>query len=70
MCSDNLIDENANDPNSDADAEADAMPVPQVKVGPDGSIIIDESSTMNETSATKRAKEDFIKSSLVSFSFC
>jgi hypothetical protein len=42
------------------------MPVPQVKVGPDGSIIIDESSTMIETSATKRAKEDFIKSSLVS----
>jgi hypothetical protein len=45
--------------------DADAMPVPQVKVGPDGSIIIDESTTLIETTAAKRAKEDFMRSPLV-----
>jgi hypothetical protein len=59
-------DESANTANSDDNVDDDAMPVPQVKVGPDGSIIIDESSTMIETSAAKRAKEDFMKSPLVS----
>jgi hypothetical protein len=42
------------------------MPVPQVKVGPDGSIIIDEATTLIETTAAKRAKEDFMRSPLVS----
>ena len=41
------------------------MPVPQVKVGPDGSIIIDETTTLIETTAAKRAKEDFMRSPLV-----
>jgi transcription factor TFIIIB component B'' len=48
------------------EAEEDAMPVPQVKVGPDGSIIIDEATTLIETTAAKRAKEDFMRSPLVS----
>ncbi|XP_011339470.1 transcription factor TFIIIB component B'' homolog isoform X2 [Ooceraea biroi] len=34
-----------------------AMPVPQVKVGPDGQLIIDEQSLVIESSNTKRAKE-------------
>jgi len=42
-----------------------AMPVPQVKVAADGSIILDEASTMIETTATKKAKEDLLKSPLV-----
>jgi len=33
------------------------MPVPQVKVGPDGQLIIDEQSLVIESSNTKRAKE-------------
>lgn len=43
----------------------DAMPVPQVKVGPDGSIIVDDSSTLIETTASKKAKEDLLKTQLV-----
>ncbi len=47
------------------------MPVPQVKVGPDGSIIVDDSSTLIETTAAKKAKEDLLKTQLVrSFSTC
>lgn len=42
------------------------MPVPQVKVGPDGSIIVDDSSTLIETTAAKKAKEDLLKTQLVS----
>ena len=41
------------------------MPVPQVKVGPNGEIVVDEESTIIETSAAKRAKEDLLKSPLV-----
>ena len=52
--------------NSDNNDE-EAMPVPQVMVGPDGSIIIDESTTLIETTAAKKAKDDFLKSPLVSF---
>jgi hypothetical protein len=51
---------------ADDDDDGDAMPVPQVKVGPDGSIIIDESTTFIETTASKKAKEDFMRSPLVS----
>merc|ERR1711981_1510046 len=50
---------------SEGDGDEEAMPVPQVKVAPDGSIIIDEASTMIETTATKKAKEDLLKSPLV-----
>eukprot|EP00096_Caligus_rogercresseyi_P014256 TRINITY_DN6756_c0_g1_i1.p1 TRINITY_DN6756_c0_g1~~TRINITY_DN6756_c0_g1_i1.p1 ORF type:complete len:556 (+),score=199.69 TRINITY_DN6756_c0_g1_i1:147-1814(+) len=42
-----------------------SMPVPQVKIGPDGQIVLDEDSTFIETTATKRAKEDLRKTSLV-----
>ena len=41
------------------------MPVPQVKVGPNGEIIVDEESTIIETSASKKAKEDLLKAPLV-----
>ncbi len=37
----------------------------QVKVGPNGEIIIDESSTMVETTASKRARTDLANSTLV-----
>ena len=47
------------------DDQEDVMPVPQVKVAADGSIILDEASTMIETTATKKAKEDLLKSPLV-----
>ena len=45
--------------------EEDAMPVPQVKIGPDGALIIDEASTMIDTTAAKKAKEDLLKTPLV-----
>ena len=45
--------------------EEDAMPAPQVKVGPDGSIIIDETSTVIDTTAAKQAKIDLLNSPLV-----
>ena len=50
---------------SEENDETTTMPVPQVKVAPDGSIIIDEASTMIETTAAKKAKEDLLKSPLV-----
>ena len=50
---------------SEDNDETTTMPVPQVKVAPDGSIIIDEASTMIETTAAKKAKEDLLKSPLV-----
>ena len=37
----------------------------QVKVGPNGEIIVDEESTIIETSASKKAKEDLLKAPLV-----
>ena len=46
--------------------EEEAIPVPQVMIGPDGSIIIDESTTTIETTASKKAKDDLFNSSLVS----
>ncbi len=58
-------DPNATNSNEKEDDEDDAMPVPQVKVGPDGSIILDEQSTLIETTAAKKAKEDLLKSPLV-----
>ncbi len=47
------------------DGPDDAMPVPQVKVGPNGEMIIDEESTIIETTAAKKAKEDLLRSPLV-----
>jgi len=50
----------------EADLDQDnALPVPQVKVGVNGEIIIDESSTMVETTASKRARTDLMDSTLV-----
>ena len=45
--------------------EDEKMPVPQVKIGPDGQIILDEESTFIETSAAKKAKEELLKTPLV-----
>ncbi|TRY74874.1 hypothetical protein TCAL_07132 [Tigriopus californicus] len=49
----------------DLDEPDEDMPVPQVKVGPNGEIILDDESTLIETSAAKKAKEDLLKSPLV-----
>jgi len=48
-----------------AEDEDSNLPVPQVKVGINGEIIIDESSTLLETTASKRAKEDLTNSPVV-----
>ena len=50
--------------NNEEDVD-EKMPVPQVKVGPNGEIIIDEESTIIETTAAKKAKEDLLKSPLI-----
>jgi hypothetical protein len=47
------------------DGEDDSLPVPQVKVGINGEIILDESTTLLETTANKRAKEDLSSIPLV-----
>ena len=41
------------------------LPVPQVKVGPNGEMILDEESTVIETTASKKAKADLLRSPLV-----
>ncbi len=51
--------------NEDEVDEEDKMPVPQVKVGPNGEMIIDEESTVIETTAARKAKEDLLKAPLV-----
>ena len=61
--SDGAAAKNSNESVNEEDDEA--LPVPQVKVAADGSIILDEASTMIETSAAKKAKEDLLKSPLV-----
>ena len=55
----------ADDPVVEDDESRDEMPVPQVKVGPDGEIVLDEASTVIETTAAKKAKLDLQKSPLV-----
>ena len=45
--------------------DGDAMPAPQVKVAADGTIILDEASTMIETTNYKKAKNDLIRAPLV-----
>ena len=63
-----LEEENVDDPEHNQGTSEDneeTNPVPQVKVAPDGSIIIDEASTLIETTAAKKAKEDLLKSPLV-----
>ena len=41
------------------------MPVPQVKVGPDGQIIVDEATTVIDTTQAKKAQKDLLNSTLV-----
>lgn len=52
-------------PDEEEDEGLEKMPVPQVKVGPNGEMIIDEESTIIETTATKKAKEGMINTPLV-----
>jgi len=42
-----------------------SMPVPQVKVGPDGQIIVDEATTVIDTTQAKKAQKDLLNSTLV-----
>ena len=49
-----------------ADEEVEgSMPVPQVKVGPDGQIIVDEATTVIDTTQAKKAQKDLLNSTLV-----
>ena len=59
-----LEEEVADDPDK-IDEENQAPPVPQVKIGPDGELIIDEASTVIDTTAAKKAKEDLLKTPLI-----
>ena len=59
-----LEEEVADDPEK-VDEENQAPPVPQVKIGPDGELIIDEASTVIDTTAAKKAKEDLLKTPLI-----
>jgi len=62
----NILDKSLDDEQLQQEGEDDSsLPVPQVKVGPNGEIIIDESSTMVETTASKRARTDLADSTLV-----
>lgn len=63
-----LREEAVDDPDAirdEEDMEEDATPAPQVKVGADGNIILDEASLMIETTTTKKAKNDLITAPLV-----
>ena len=60
-----LREEAVDDPDAVDEEDGDAMPAPQVKVAADGSIILDEASTMFETTNYKKAKNDLIKAPLV-----
>ena len=59
-----LEEEAVDDPKKEEE-ENNQPPVPQVKIGPDGALIIDEASTVIDTTAAKKAKEDLMKTSLV-----
>merc|ERR1712223_1499836 len=59
-----LEEEVADDPEK-TDEENKAPPVPQVKIGPDGELIIDEASTVIDTTAAKKAKEDLLETPLI-----
>merc|ERR1712008_668722 len=63
-----LREEAVDDPDAipdEEETEEDATPAPQVKVGADGNIILDEASLMIETTNTKKAKNDLITAPLV-----
>ncbi|XP_039277441.1 transcription factor TFIIIB component B'' isoform X2 [Nilaparvata lugens] len=49
----------------DVEATRDSMPVPQLKVGPDGKIILDSSSLVIETTGTEKSRTDIQNSELV-----
>ncbi|XP_034235599.1 proteoglycan 4 [Thrips palmi] len=51
--------------NQEETEEETAMPVPQVKVGPDGSLILDEQSLVIETTGAKKNREELEKSEVI-----
>jgi len=59
------IQEEAGGNETPVEEEDNAMPVPQVKVGPNGEIILDEASTLVETTQAKEAKQVLQNSPLV-----
>ena len=63
------LSEKVDDPDADPSNlhtdEEESLPVPQVKVGVNGEIILDESSTMLETTAARKAKEDLSNTPVV-----
>ncbi len=60
-----MVDDDLNKEDAVEDEVDEKMPVPQVKVGPNGEIVVDEESTVIETSAAKKAKEDLLKAPVV-----
>ncbi|KAJ1524139.1 hypothetical protein ONE63_010669 [Megalurothrips usitatus] len=66
---DRLNEESVDDVGTEAtqedSVEETAMPVPQVKVGPDGNLILDEQSLVIETTGTKKSREELEKSEVV-----
>ena len=60
-----LEEEAEDDPEKAEEEDNQAPPVPQVKIGPDGALIIDEATTVIDTTAAKKAKEDLLKTPLI-----
>ncbi|PSN53895.1 hypothetical protein C0J52_02440 [Blattella germanica] len=61
----NVPDEAVEEEEEEEEGEDVAMPVPQVKVGPDGQIILDEKSLVIETTGTKKSREDLANSAVI-----
>ena len=50
---------------TEVDGDDAPAPVPQVKIGPDGELIIDEATTFIDTTQAKKAKEELLKTPLI-----
>lgn len=57
--------EDIDDPSVNKSDEENEMPVPQLKVGPDGEIILDEKSLVVENKQTKKGREEIEKSKVI-----
>ncbi|RZF44634.1 hypothetical protein LSTR_LSTR000586 [Laodelphax striatellus] len=60
-----LSEQSVDDVEATRDSDASSMPVPQLKVGPDGKIILDSSSLVIETTGTEKSRADLQNSELV-----
>lgn len=58
-----LEEEAEDDPEKAEEEDNQAPPVPQVKIGPDGALIIDEATTVIDTTAAKKSKGGSFKNS-------